>query len=232
MKILITSGGTKVNIDPVRYIGNMSSGTMGRNIALSAMQRGHHIRFLTSRNGKTPFSVNINLESMSLKMMELMLQNLKMDHTKFRHRYEESIYDTYDDYEERLTYLLENESYDAIILCAAVSDYGVVYSEEKMRSADAMSIPLVPTKKLIPEVMKRRGGAKVVGFKLVNKKTVSEVIDICESYLEKYGIDMMVGNDIHELRNGEYYNVHVTCNKCKLYTANFSDEIIKSVESL
>ena len=33
MKILITSGGTKVKIDQVRHIGNMSKGTFGSKIA-------------------------------------------------------------------------------------------------------------------------------------------------------------------------------------------------------
>ncbi|MFH1429422.1 MAG: phosphopantothenoylcysteine decarboxylase [Candidatus Margulisiibacteriota bacterium] len=36
MKVLITAGGTKEPIDPVRYIGNSSSGKMGRALAVVA----------------------------------------------------------------------------------------------------------------------------------------------------------------------------------------------------
>ena len=38
MKVLITSGGTKVPIDTVRHIGNMSSGTFGAKIAFQLLE--------------------------------------------------------------------------------------------------------------------------------------------------------------------------------------------------
>lgn len=42
-KIVITAGGTKENIDPVRYIGNYSSGKMGTAIADSAEKAGAQV---------------------------------------------------------------------------------------------------------------------------------------------------------------------------------------------
>lgn len=42
-KIVITAGGTKENIDPVRYIGNYSSGKMGAAIADSAEKAGAQV---------------------------------------------------------------------------------------------------------------------------------------------------------------------------------------------
>lgn len=39
-RVLITTGGCQESIDPVRYIGNHSSGKMGHAIALEALQRG------------------------------------------------------------------------------------------------------------------------------------------------------------------------------------------------
>ena len=42
MKVLITSGGTKVPIDTVRHIGNMSSGTFGAKIAFQLLELGHN----------------------------------------------------------------------------------------------------------------------------------------------------------------------------------------------
>jgi phosphopantothenoylcysteine decarboxylase/phosphopantothenate--cysteine ligase len=42
-RVLITSGGNREPIDPVRFIGNRSSGKMGRAIALEALARGAHV---------------------------------------------------------------------------------------------------------------------------------------------------------------------------------------------
>ena len=42
-KILITSGPTRQYIDPVRYISNASSGTMGRCLAEAAIAHGHDV---------------------------------------------------------------------------------------------------------------------------------------------------------------------------------------------
>src|SRR2546430_899252 len=41
LRILITAGPTREPIDPVRFIGNRSSGQMGAALAQSAMQAGH-----------------------------------------------------------------------------------------------------------------------------------------------------------------------------------------------
>jgi phosphopantothenoylcysteine synthetase/decarboxylase len=235
MKILITSGGTKVNIDPVRHIGNMSSGTMGKNIALSALSKGHHVTFLTSKEGKTPFSVNLDLENMTLKEYDSALETLKKNHTLYRHNYEQFTYDTYDDYEKLLLGSLDWvwANYDAIVLCAAVSDYTVEYSKDKMKSADAMSIPLIPTKKLIPEVIKRKKNAKVIGFKLLNHVEFDVMKETCSNYIDKYGLDMIVGNDLWHLKHGHYYNLLMFADKSIGYiVSDFSNQIVESIESL
>ncbi len=47
-KILVTAGGTKENIDPVRYIGNYSSGKMGKAIADVAHEQGADVTLITT----------------------------------------------------------------------------------------------------------------------------------------------------------------------------------------
>lgn len=42
-KILITSGPTRQYIDPVRYLSNASSGTMGRSLAAAALEQGFEV---------------------------------------------------------------------------------------------------------------------------------------------------------------------------------------------
>jgi phosphopantothenoylcysteine decarboxylase / phosphopantothenate---cysteine ligase len=47
-RFVVTSGGTREPIDPVRYIGNRSSGRMGNAIALAAADRGARVTLITT----------------------------------------------------------------------------------------------------------------------------------------------------------------------------------------
>jgi len=51
LNILITSGGTKESIDPVRYIGNRSSGKMGQALKEAALRVGHEVIFIDASAG-------------------------------------------------------------------------------------------------------------------------------------------------------------------------------------
>lgn len=53
--IVITSGGTIEEIDPVRYISNYSSGKMGLSLAMSAYDMGAKVVFITTKNFDVPF---------------------------------------------------------------------------------------------------------------------------------------------------------------------------------
>jgi len=47
-RVLVSAGGTREPIDPVRYIGNRSSGKMGNAIAVAAARRGAQVTLVTS----------------------------------------------------------------------------------------------------------------------------------------------------------------------------------------
>ena len=49
--IVVTAGGTKEPIDPVRHIGNRSSGKMGRAVAKAARDRGATVSLITTTTG-------------------------------------------------------------------------------------------------------------------------------------------------------------------------------------
>ena len=49
-KVLITAGGTREAIDPVRFIGNQSSGKQGYAIARSAQQRGAQVTLISANS--------------------------------------------------------------------------------------------------------------------------------------------------------------------------------------
>ena len=52
--ILITAGGTREAIDPVRFLGNRSSGKMGYALAEAAKQRGAHVILISAPTALTP----------------------------------------------------------------------------------------------------------------------------------------------------------------------------------
>ena len=52
--IVVTAGGTREAIDPVRYIGNRSSGKMGYALAEAAQQRGARVVLITAPTALTP----------------------------------------------------------------------------------------------------------------------------------------------------------------------------------
>jgi phosphopantothenoylcysteine decarboxylase / phosphopantothenate---cysteine ligase len=49
MAVLVSAGGTREPIDPVRYVGNRSSGKMGNAIALEAARRGARVVLVTTK---------------------------------------------------------------------------------------------------------------------------------------------------------------------------------------
>ena len=54
MQILITAGGTREYIDPVRFISNASSGRMGYALARAALKAGHKVTLITAPTALKP----------------------------------------------------------------------------------------------------------------------------------------------------------------------------------
>jgi len=54
MRILITAGGTREYIDPVRFISNASSGRMGYALAREALKAGHKVILVTTPTAQRP----------------------------------------------------------------------------------------------------------------------------------------------------------------------------------
>ena len=54
LKVLVTAAGTREPIDPVRYVGNRSSGKMGYSIARQALLRGADVTLITGPSALTP----------------------------------------------------------------------------------------------------------------------------------------------------------------------------------
>lgn len=72
-KVIVTAGGTKENIDPVRYIGNYSSGKMGTAIADAAAIAGAEVVLIKT------FDIDRNYKTVDVKSAQDMLEAVKKE---------------------------------------------------------------------------------------------------------------------------------------------------------
>lgn len=72
-KVIITAGGTKENIDPVRYIGNYSSGKMGTAMADAAHKAGADVTLIKT------FELKRNYKTIDVKSANEMLEAVKKE---------------------------------------------------------------------------------------------------------------------------------------------------------
>lgn len=74
-KVVITAGGTQEPLDPVRYIGNYSSGRMGFALAEAARDRGAKVKLIAAATSLSPpYGVEVIRVKTSLQMREVVLQ--------------------------------------------------------------------------------------------------------------------------------------------------------------
>jgi phosphopantothenoylcysteine decarboxylase/phosphopantothenate--cysteine ligase len=59
LRVLVTGGGTREAIDPVRFIGNRSSGRMADALAASAERRGAHVTLVTTQPRESAAAVEV-----------------------------------------------------------------------------------------------------------------------------------------------------------------------------
>ena len=137
--ILITAGPTYEKIDPVRFIGNYSSGKMGFALAEECARRGAHVTLVAG-----PVAIQAKHENIQ-----------RIDVESGEEMYQAAVQHFPD--------------CDAAILCAAVADYRPAEQADKKlkREADDLLLRLVPTRDIAAELgrMKRKEQV-LVGFAL------------------------------------------------------------------
>ena len=208
MKVLITSGGTKIKIDRVRSITNMSKGTFGSQIAEAFYDYlfERNITFLGAYDSKMP-----RIETKGFRNDNKIIEKKNGEVQKLFYCGEDNQmkvigYDTFEDYEKKLFDTIINEKPDVIVLAAAVSDYGVDnYVDGKIRtSADDMVIRLKPLPKLISKVREKAPNAFIVGFKLLVDSTEDELKEACINSMNNNKLNMIVGNDLRDIQNNNH----------------------------
>lgn len=168
-KILITAGPTYEAIDPVRFIGNHSSGKMGYAIAETAANLGAEV-FLVSG----PTSLSVSHSQIQLKRV-----------TSAEEMYQEAhrVYD----------------SVDIAILSAAVADYKPAQvAQEKIKKKDGqgddMTLSLTKTKDILASLGAIKKDQFLVGFALETENEEANA----KIKLEKKNLDLIVLNSLRD----------------------------------
>ena len=58
-RVIVTAGGTREPLDPIRFLGNRSSGRMGYALACAARERGARVTLVSTADHPTPFGVEL-----------------------------------------------------------------------------------------------------------------------------------------------------------------------------
>ena len=135
-KILITSGRTKENIDPIRYLSNNSSGKMGYCLAQAAIDLGAEVTLISG-----PTNLEIPKGLKNFISVDSALEMYK--------KVDEYFGDT-----------------DIFIACAAVADYRPKeYKKEKIKKSDSdLILELVRNPDILFEMGKKKDKQLLIGF--------------------------------------------------------------------
>ena len=167
-RILITAGPTHEKIDPVRFIGNYSSGKMGFALAEECARRGAEVTLIAG-----PVSSQLStLSSHLIKRIDV-----------------ESCLQMHDAAVEAFPQM------DAAILCAAVADFRPeqVADQKIKRVGQTMDIHLVPNPDIAAELgHMKRADQMLVGFALETNDEAQNA----QQKLEKKNLDFIVLNSL------------------------------------
>ncbi|MDF9745442.1 bifunctional phosphopantothenoylcysteine decarboxylase/phosphopantothenate--cysteine ligase CoaBC [Natrinema salsiterrestre] len=84
---------------------------------------------------------------------------------------------------------------DALVSAAAIGDYTVETSDEKIRSGQELTLELEPTPKLIDEIRSARPDLPIVGFKTETSGDEPAMIEQARTTLERADLAFVVAND-------------------------------------
>ncbi|MBE0481693.1 MAG: bifunctional phosphopantothenoylcysteine decarboxylase/phosphopantothenate--cysteine ligase CoaBC, partial [Dehalococcoidia bacterium] len=73
-QVVVSAGGTREPVDPVRFIGNRSSGKMGYAIAEAARDRGAVVTLITSAERTPPTGIEVMRVETALEMRDAVLK--------------------------------------------------------------------------------------------------------------------------------------------------------------
>ncbi|MBM4722337.1 bifunctional phosphopantothenoylcysteine decarboxylase/phosphopantothenate--cysteine ligase CoaBC [Rhodococcus hoagii] len=175
-RVVVSAGGTREPLDPVRFLGNRSSGKQGYAIARLAAQRGAQVTLVAGAVSdlSDPAAVDVVRVRTAEEMREAVMKHAV--------------------------------DADAVVMSAAVADFrpaSVATSKIKKGAADEPdSIPLVRNEDILAGLVQaRRDGAigsstVIVGFAAETGDETGGVLDHARTKLARKGCDLLVVNAV------------------------------------
>ena len=176
-KIVVTAGGTQEPIDPVRFIGNRSSGLMGMEIARAAAARGAKVLLIV---GPTNLRPPPETEVIRVKTAQEMRDEV---------------------------FGAASDADAVIKAAAVADWQADQRADKKLKKAEGPpGIHLVPTPDILAELgstpSARKPGGILVGFAAETEPDPERLAEVAESKRTSKGADMIVANDVSSPDSG------------------------------
>ncbi len=143
-KALVTAGPTYEAIDPVRFIGNHSSGKMGFAVAEELAKRGAEVTLVCGPN-------SLSVKNNFIKRIDITSADEMQEQCKKHSKHK-----------------------DVIVMAAAVADFKPIKKEKlKIKKEKGINaLDLVATKDILAELGKNKNGSLLVGFALETENEI------------------------------------------------------------
>jgi len=168
-RILVTAGGTREPIDPIRFIGNRSSGRQGFALAAAAASRGAEVHLIAA-NTDLPI-----IEGITTTYVETAQQMAAVVSSEFIH------------------------ADALIMAAAVADARIRNYSDFKIHKDKLDSIELVENADILKELAEIKNKRQVIiGFAAETARTTEELIQSGSKKLERKSLDLIYVNDVSD----------------------------------
>ncbi|WP_261165870.1 bifunctional phosphopantothenoylcysteine decarboxylase/phosphopantothenate--cysteine ligase CoaBC [Microbacterium sp. Marseille-Q6965] len=177
MRVVVSAGGTREPIDPVRYIGNRSSGRQGVALALAAADRGAEVTLLAAH-----VEEGVLTEAHAHPRIQVQPAGTA---TELGEGVRTAAGDA-----------------DVVVMAAAVADYRVAeVSETKLTKDSApgggLELRLVENEDILAGLARdRRAGQTIVGFAAETVASDEELVERARRKRERKGADLLAANAV------------------------------------
>ena len=176
--IVVTAGGTREAIDPVRFIGNRSSGKMGVAIAEAALDRGARVSLIAgSVEVALPREAEVSRVESTAELGTALAATLQAGPDG-------------------------RAGFDALIMAAAVADFRPRRpAGAKLHRGSSLTLDLEPTPDLLADAVGVARGLSPVPI-LVGFAAETGSLGRAVDKLQRKGVDLLVANDVAEPGSG------------------------------
>jgi phosphopantothenoylcysteine decarboxylase/phosphopantothenate--cysteine ligase len=172
VRIVVSAGGTREPLDPVRYLGNRSSGKQGYALARTAVQRGAHVTLVSAHTVALaePAGAEVVRVGTAQELRDAVHQAAV--------------------------------GADIVVMAAAVADFrpvDQVAHKIKKTDRDPDPVALTRTPDVLAELVAARpSGQVIVGFAAETGDSSGDVLEHARAKLKRKGCDLLVVNAVGE----------------------------------